>query len=198
MPERLQQQIAFIMELDKLKQISRQTFLLDGSRTENDAEHSWQIAVMALLLAEYAAQKKLDIFRVVQMLLLHDVVEIDAGDTYLYDEQAAKDKAAREARAADRLFRILPADQAREFRELWEEFEARATPEAQFAAALDRLQPLLHNYVTHGKSWQMHGVTSAHVERQQEQAIRPGAPALWEYAESLIRESEAKGYFGQK
>jgi len=195
MNERLRQQLAFIIEIDKLKQIYRQTILMDGSRTENDAEHSWHLAVMAILLAEYAAQKKLDIFRVVKMLLIHDVVEIDAGDTYLYDEHAAKDKVAREQQAADRLFPLLPEDQAQEFRRLWEEFEARATPEAKFAASLDRFQPLLHNYVTQGQSWKEHGVTSDKVERQQGQVLGEGAPILWEHAERLIREAVEKGYF---
>src|SRR5512136_2866753 len=132
MLERLKKQIEFISEIDKLKQIYRLTYLLDSSRAENDAEHSWHIAVMAMLLSEYATPQHLDLFRVVKMLLIHDIVEIDAGDTYLYDEQASQSKAQREQEAADRLFQLLPEDQAAAFRTLWEEFEQRATPEAKF------------------------------------------------------------------
>jgi putative hydrolase of HD superfamily len=193
MNERLRKQIEFIIEIDKLKQIYRRTILTDGSRAENDAEHSWHLAVMAILLAEYADQKDLDIFRAVKMVLIHDVVEIDAGDTYLYDEQAAKDKALREQKPADRLFQLLPEDQAKEFRMLWEEFERRATPEAKFAAALDRFQPLLHNYVTQGKSWKKHGVTSDKVI-QQWQYLREGSSTLWKHAQMLIRDAVEKGY----
>jgi putative hydrolase of HD superfamily len=166
---------------------------MDGSRKENDAEHSWHLAVMAAILSEYAVQKNLDILQVVKMVLIHDVVEIDAGDTYLYDEQAAKDKAEREQKAADRLFHLLPEDQAEEFRMLWEEFEERTTPEAKFAAALDRFQPLLHNYLTKGKSWKQHGVTSDKVI-QRCQHMQEGAPALWEHARTLIQRSVEKGY----
>ncbi len=193
MNERLKKQIEFIIEIDKLKQIYRRTVLMDGSRLENDAEHSWHLAVMAIILPEYAAQKNLDILRVIKMVLIHDVVEIDAGDTYLYDEQATKDKVEREQKAADRLFRLLPEDQAEEFRTLWEEFEERATPEAKFAASLDRFQPLLHNYVTEGKSWKKHGVTSDKV-MQRGQHMREGAPTLWEHAKTLIQHSVEKGY----
>jgi len=193
MNDRLSKQIDFIRELDKLKQIYRRTFLLDGSRTENDAEHSWHIAVMAILLAEYAPYEHLDLFRVLKMLLLHDIVEIDAGDTYLYDEQAGQSKAQREQEAADRLFQLLPVDQAAAFRTLWEEFEQRATPEAKFAASLDRFQPLLHNYLTEGKAWKKHGVTSDRVI-QRCQHIQDGAPTLWAYAETLIQQAVAQGF----
>lgn len=190
---RFQQQIAFIQEIDKLKRVDRRTFLLDGSRTETDAEHSWHLAMMALLLMEYAPTRDLDLLRVVKMALVHDVVEIDAGDTFLFDDQAAQDKGEREQRAADRIFALLPPDQALEFRALWDEFEARATPEANFALILDRLQPLLHNYVTEGKSWKLHGVTAAQV-RQRWEPLNDAAPALWEYAQELIRISEDRGY----
>lgn len=193
MTERFKKQIAFIVEIDKLKQIYRRTILMDGTRTENDAEHSWHLAVIAILLSEYAAEKHLDLLRVLKMVLIHDLVEIDAGDTYLYDERAAQDKMAREQKAADRLFAMLPDDQAYEFRTLWEEFENRTTPEAKFAAALDRFQPLLHNYETQGKSWKIHGVTSEKV-KQRGQHMREGAPTLWEYAQTLIQQSVDKGY----
>jgi putative hydrolases of HD superfamily len=192
---RLCHQIDFLQEIDTLKQIFRRTYILDGSRRENDAEHSWHLAMMALLLSEYAGTDELNLFRVVTMVLLHDVIEIDAGDTYLYDVQAAKDKAERELRAADRIFGLLPEDQEQEFRTLWEEFEARVTPEARFAALLDRLQPLIHNYVTKGASWQEHGVTSAQVKtRWQTDDLRDAAPVLWDYAQELIHDSVERGY----
>ncbi|PIE33407.1 phosphohydrolase [candidate division KSB3 bacterium] len=196
MSERLEQQIAFIVEIDKLKHIYRRTFLMDGSRTENDAEHSWHLAVMAMLLVEHAKEEQLDLLHIVKMVLIHDLIEIDAGDTYLYDEQAAQDKAEREQRAADRLFAMLPDEQAREFRALWDEFEEKETPEAKFATSLDRMQPLLHNYHTQGKSWQQHGVTSDRVVQRCSE-IEIGSPALWEYAQNLIHQSVEKGYLAQ-
>ena len=191
--DRLARQMEFILEIDKLKQVLRQTSLADGSRRENDAEHSWHLAVMAVLLAEYAAEPQLDLARVVKMLLVHDVVEIDAGDTYHYDEAGNRDKAEREQAAADRLFALLPADQEAELRGLWEEFEARQTPEARYAAALDRFQPNLLNYRTQGRLWREHGVTSAQVIARNCH-MAEGAPALWQYAESLIHDAVAKGY----
>lgn len=192
---RLRHQIDFLQEIDKLKQIFRRTYILDGSRTENDAEHSWHLAMMALLLGEYAEIDGLDLFRVVKMVLLHDLIEIYAGDTYLYDEQAGQDKAEREFRAAERIFGMLAEDQGRVFRTLWEEFEERITPEARFAALLDRLQPLIHNYVTKGVSWQEHGVTSVQVKtRWQTDGLRDVAPVLWDYAQKLIRDSVERGY----
>ncbi len=191
--ERLEKQIAFIAEIDRLKRVFRQTYLTDGSRKENDAEHSWHLAVMALILLEHAGRPAPDVLRTVAMVLIHDIVEIDAGDTFCYDDAGGKDRESRERRAADRLFAILPPDQAAEFRSLWEEFEARRTPEARFAAALDRLQPLLHNYITGGKSWQEHGVTAERViERNRH--IAEGSETLWGYAESLIADAVKKGY----
>jgi len=192
---RLKRQLAFIVEIDKLKSVFRQTLLTDGSRYENDAEHSWHIAVMAILLSEYAADK-VDAHRVVKMLLVHDMVEVYAGDTFCYDEKAALDKDEREQKGAERLFALLPPDQAGEFTALWDEFEKRGTPEARFAAALDRLQPLLHNYHTHGAAWQKHGVTSDKV-LVRNRHIGEGAPALWVYAEGLIREAVNKGYLAE-
>ncbi len=193
MTTRFEQQLRFIQEIDRLKQILRRTFLMDGSRRENDAEHSWHLAVMAMLLAEYATDSQLDANRVIKMVIVHDLVEIDAGDTYLYDERAGEDKSERELRAADRIFGLLPEDQASELRALWEEFEARATPEARFALALDRFQPLFHNYCTKGISWQQHGVTSQQVLRRLA-VMQDGSPPLWDYAQRLIRESVEKGY----
>jgi putative hydrolase of HD superfamily len=156
--DRLKKQIAFIEEIDGLKKICRKTLLMDGTRCENDAEHSWHLAVMAMLLCEYSAQH-IDLLRVMKMVLIHDIVEIDAGDTYCYDCEGNVDKREREEKAAERLFSILPADQAAELRALWEEFEECKTPEARFAASLDRFQPLLHNYRTQGRSWKEHRIT---------------------------------------
>jgi len=191
--DRLQKQIQFIVEIDKLKQIYRQTILMDGSRQENDAEHSWHLAVMAILLSEYAAEEGMDVLKVVKMVLVHDLVEIDAGDTFCYDEKGNLDKAEREQKAAERIFNLLPEDQAWEIKNLWEEFEERKTLEARFAAALDRVQPLLHNYHTQGHAWQKHGTTSEQVIDRCKY-IGDGSPLLWEYIHGIIRESVEKGY----
>ncbi len=193
MNARFEQQLEFLVEIDKVKQIFRRTLLMDQSRTENDAEHSWHLAVMAIILREYAATPSLDIARVLNMVLIHDLVEIDAGDTYLYDEQAAQDKDEREQKAAERIFALLPDDQAQEFRALWEEFEQRETPEAQFAASLDRFQPLLHNYKTQGESWKKHGIRREQV-LQRGQQMQAGSPFLWKYAQILIERSVKSGY----
>lgn len=190
--QRLEQQMAFILEIDRLKTIYRRTYLTDASRFENSAEHSWHIAVMAMLLAEHASTPDADQLRVIKMLLIHDLVEIDAGDTFAYDRAAHADKAAREQTAADRLFGLLPADQAAEFRALWDEFESRQTPEAKFAAALDRLQPLLHNLYTHGKSWREHGVRKSQVVSLNRR-MAEAAPDLWSYAEKWLEKAVAGG-----
>lgn len=189
----LNQQIQFIIEIDKLKSVYRQSILMDGSRNENDAEHSWHLAMMVLLLNEQANEENLDLFRAVKMVLIHDLVEIDAGDTFAYDEKGYEDKAEREQKAADRIFNILPSEQADELHELWREFEDRNTPEACFAAALDRIQPLLHNYQTQGASWKKHGVTSTQVLKRN-RAIAEGSETLWTFAEQLIRDAVEKGY----
>jgi len=151
--ERLQRQIGFLIEIDKLKQVYRQTLISDGSRQENDAEHTWHLAMMAITLAEYTNNPELDLLRAVKMLLVHDLVEIDAGDTYAYDEQGHLDKEEREQKAAARIFPILPVDQAEELYGLWMEFERGQTPEARFANACDRLLLLLLNYRTEGILW---------------------------------------------
>lgn len=191
--ERLAAQVGFILEADKLKQILRQTLVSGGEgRRENDAEHSWHLGLMALTLREYAAQP-VELLRVVEMLLIHDLVEIDAGDTFVYDEAAQASKAEREERAAVRIFGLLPADQAARVRGLWEEFEARQTPEARYAAALDRYQPLLLNFATEGAAWRRHGVRRAQViERNRH--IEEGAPALWAAASELIEEAVRRGW----
>lgn len=190
--ERLQRQLAFVLEIDRLKQIRRQTILTDRFRQENSAEHSWHMAVMAILLAETAEETNLDLLRVIQMLLVHDIVEIDAGDTFCYDDQGRLDQPQREQAAADRLFGLLPEDQADQMRALWDEFEARSTPEARFAAALDRLQPLLHNLFTGGIQWRVHGVTKGQV-LQRCRVMEEGSPVLWRHARELIEEAVQKG-----
>ena len=190
--DRLTRQIAFLLEIDKLKSILRRSYLLNGTRRENSAEHSWHLSVMAMLLAEHA-NAPVDTLRVLKMLLVHDIVEIDADDTYCYDEVGARDKAAREQSAADRIFGLLPADQEQELRGLWDEFEERATPEAKFAASLDRLMPLLHNYHTQGRSWQENGIVSRQV-LERNAHIADGSEDLWRYVHALIEDAAAKGY----
>jgi putative hydrolases of HD superfamily len=189
---RLTQQIAFVMEIDKLKTILRQTSLMDNSRRENSAEHSWHLAVMALTLGDYA-EPGTDLTRVVKMVLVHDIVEIDAGDTFAYDAQGYTDKNEREERAAARIFGLLPDAQRDELLVLWHEFEAISTPEARFANALDRLEPLLGNYTTDGGSWKKAGVTLAKVQKRME-PIGNVSAALGVYVQEIIADSVAKGY----
>jgi putative hydrolase of HD superfamily len=189
--ERLIKQLEFIVEIDKMKSILRQTVLINKSRRENDAEHSWHLALMAIILKEYSAQE-VNLEKVIKMVLVHDLVEIDAGDTFCYDDKANLDKAERELCAADRIFAILPEDQGKEIRQLWEEFEECETPEAQFAASLDRLQPFIHNYHTEGHTWR-HGITSDKVHARMAK-VRVGAPQLWELVNTMIEECVEKGY----
>lgn len=189
---RLAQQIQFILEIDRLKHILRQTLLTDGSRRENSAEHSWHIAIMAFVLAEYAPPH-VDLLSALKMLLIHDLVEIDAGDTFCYDLQGHQDKADRETQAAERIFGLLPSDQAQELRTLWDEFEAQATSTAQFAAALDRIQPVLHNQQTQGGTWRLHGITRDQVMKRI-QPVAIGAPDLWDYMQHLIDDCVEAGY----
>lgn len=178
--ERLQKQMEFIAEVDKLKKIGRQSYLTDSSRKENDAEHSWHLAMMAVFLSEYA-KEDVDVLHVISMVLIHDLVEIDAGDTYAYDTEGNKSKRAREEKAADRIFNILPEDQAKKVRDLWEEFEANETPEANFANALDRVQPIMLNHKSDGKAWAEHGVALSQIMSRNVN-VEKGAPKLWEYA----------------
>jgi putative hydrolase of HD superfamily len=194
--DRFKKQIEFILEVDKLKRIMRQTILLDRSRRENSAEHSWHIALMVLVLSEYANDADVDLFKVMKILLVHDLIEIDAGDTYCYDEQGRKDQSMREENAAERIFNILPTDQARMFRELWDEFEARITPESRFANALDRFQPFLNNYFTRGQTWQDNDIKSAQVKSRMK-PVDEGAPILWDYVKSLIDDAVTKGYLSE-
>lgn len=189
---RLEKQFNFIRELDRLKTVQRQTWLMDASRKENSAEHSWHIAVMAMVLAEYAPHEGIDVSRVVQMLLVHDIVEIDAGDTFCYDLQARAGQNAREDRAAARLFGLLPEDLAARFHRLRQEFDARQTPEALLAHALDRLQPILHNYHTGGKSWRENGIRRNQVETRNA-LVAQGAPELWAFIVDLLDKAVAQG-----
>jgi putative hydrolases of HD superfamily len=188
----LSQQIQFILEIDKLKLILRQTLLTDSSRRENTAEHSWHIAVMAIVLAEYAPPGT-DIGRVIKMLLVHDLVEIDAGDTFCYDVQGYLSKAEREVEAANRLFGMLPTQQEQELRMLWDEFEEQSTQDAKFAAALDRIQPFLHNQKTEGGTWRIHGISREQVMKRMA-PVETGAPKLWAFVLQLIDDCVASGY----
>jgi len=194
--QRLQQQIEFMLEIDKLKHILRRTILTDRSREENSAEHSWHIAMAVFLFSEYAQDQNIDWYRVVKMLLVHDLVEIDAGDTYCYDHQSRKDQAQREQKAAERIFKILPLDQSRSFRELWDEFENRETPESKYANALDRFQPFLQNYVTKGQIWQKNNITRRQVKDRM-QPVLDGAPLLWNLVELLIDDAVQKKYLAE-
>lgn len=183
-PSRLEQQIAFLLETDRLKTVFRQTRIGDYSRRENSAEHSWHAALAAVVLAEHANRANLDLLRVVQMLLVHDLVEIDTGDVLVYARDGHTELAAREHAAAERLFGMLPDDLGRRFLELWEEFNARATPEAQFAAALDRLLPVVLNAATGGRTWREHGVSFPQFEAANRH-MEQGSTALWQLARSL-------------
>ena len=191
-PSRLDRQLAFLVEADRLKNVLRQTTLCDASRRENSAEHSWHLALMAAVLAEHA-DPGTDVSRAMRMLVVHDLVEIDAGDTFAYDANANVGREERERRAADRIFGMLPAGQAAELRALWDEFEARETPESRFAVALDRLQPLLSNHHSKGGSWVAHGVTRAQVLRRM-QPIREALPGVWPMVESIVASSCAAGW----
>jgi len=190
--QRLKKQIQFIIEIDKLKQVFRQNVVTGTCRNENDAEHSWHMAVMAVLLSEYSKDKDIDMLKVLKMILVHDLVEIDAGDTFCYDEKGSEDKAERERKAAERLFNILPQEQAQEIFELWREFEELETPEARFAACMDRFQPLLLNYNTNGHTWQKPGVTSEKVFKRNG-LLEKNAPVLWEFAREIIEDSIQRG-----
>jgi putative hydrolases of HD superfamily len=183
---RLRRQLEFLVEIDHLKQVFRRSYLIGVDRNENSAEHSWHLAVAAMVLAEYS-KEEIDVSRVIRLVLVHDLVEIDAGDTFIYDDAGNAAKAAKERAAAERVFGFLPEEQAQEFMNLWLEFEERQTAEAKFAFALDRLMPILHNAFTQGRSWKEHGI-------RQEEALsknRPmsdGAPELWRTAQALIKQ----------
>ena len=194
--QRLQQQIEFMIEIDKLKQISRKTILTDRSREENSAEHSWHIAIAVFLFSEYAQDQKIDWCRVIKMLLVHDLVEIDAGDTYCYDDQGRQDQDRREQQAAERIFKILPQDQSRSFRALWDEFENRNPPESKYANALDRFQPFLQNYVTKGQKKRKNNITRRQVKDRM-QPVFDGAPLLWNLVKLFIDDAVQKNYLAE-
>lgn len=180
--ERLGKQFAFILEIDKEKNILRQTLKSDGVSRENDAEHAWHMAIMTLLLAEYASEP-VDVLRTISMLLIHDLVEIDAGDTYAYDETGKLSQRERELAAADRVFGMLPKDQGEKLRALWDEFEAGETPEAQFAMAMDRIQPMMLNAATDGQKWRENHVKLSQVLARNKRTPQ-ASPALWDYTKA--------------
>ena len=188
---RLESQLEFLVEADDLKHDLRQTILIGDGRRENDAEHSWHLALMAVILEEYASEP-VDLLRVIKMVIIHDLVEIDAGDTFAYDEEGQKSREARARAAAERIFSLLRAPAAGDLRALWEEFEARHTAEAQYANALDRLQPLLLNYHSGGATWRRNEVTKDQVI-QRNRHIADGAPRLWAYAEMMIGRAVEEG-----
>lgn len=178
--ERLEKQFDFFREIDKEKFIGRQTYLTDAKRKENDAEHAWHMAIMTILLGEYA-NEEIDILKTVTMLLIHDLVEIDAGDTYAYDEEAKKTQEQREKAAADRIFGMLPDEQNEYLRGLWEEFEEGRTPEAKFAHTMDNIQPTMLNAATDGKAWEEHGVWLSQILGRNRNTAK-GSEKLWEYS----------------
>ncbi len=192
---RLTAQIAFAVEIDKLKRIIRRNLLMDGSRRENDAEHSWYAATLAMVLGEHAPPGT-DIPHVISMLLVHDLVEIDAGDAFIYDPVAVAAQAEAERAAADRIFAILPAEQGARLRALWDEFEARQTDEARFARAVDRFAPILANHHTEGGTWPLFKVTAAQV-MEKVRLIEEGSPSLGAYARELVMLSVADGHLSE-
>ncbi|MGJ7032987.1 HD domain-containing protein [Niabella hirudinis] len=191
MIESLLQQIAFIKEIDKLKYILRRTRLLHSDRRENDAEHSWHLAMMAIVLAEHA-NEPVDLLKVLKMVLIHDIVEIDAGDVFLYDTKKNHSNTAEELKAAQRIFGILPREQAAALIALWEEFEAGQTAEAKFARALDRLEPLLQNASNDGGTWKEFDVRYDQVVGRKK-VIAEGSDRIWAFAEALLRQSLREG-----
>lgn len=190
--QRLAQQIQFILEVDKLKNVIRRTYVPGANRHENSAEHSWQLALMALTLAEHA-NEPVDVAQVMKMVVIHDIVEIDAGDTYFFDDAGTADKAEREQQAADRIFGLLPSDQAAELHRLWAEFEARQTPESRFANAIDRVMPLLLNYETRGKSWRENGIRNEQILSRMAH-VADGSEAIWQLIHSIVSAATAEGY----
>lgn len=188
--KRLDKQMEFIREIDKEKKIGRQTYLSDASRKENDAEHAWHMAIMTILLSEYA-NEEIDVLKTVTMLLIHDLVEIDAGDTYAYDEEGKKTQHEREAKAAERIFGILPEDQGKKLRVLWEEFEAYETKEAKFAHTMDNIQPAMLNAAIDGADWVLHGVQLEQILGRNKKTAE-GSEVLWDYAYQNIIEPNVK------
>lgn len=191
MDERLQKQLDFILEIDKEKNIFRQTHLSNQGRRENDAEHAWHMAIMAYLLQEYS-NEKIDITKVMLMCLIHDVVEIDAGDTYAYDKEALKTQKAREDAAKERIYSLLPEDQKIHLQEIFDEFEENKTAEAKFAHAMDNFQPLLLNHSNNGSDWREHKVTARQIYERQNKT-KEGSEKLFEITDSILQEHIKKG-----
>ena len=189
--ERLKKQMDFILEIDKEKNIRRQTLISDASRQETDAEHAWHLAVMCALLSEYS-NEKIDVAHTMLMVLMHDLVEIDAGDTYAYDEEGNKSKEERELKAADRIYNLLPPDQAKMARELWDEFEAMETPEARFANTLDKIQPVFLNDAAGGISWTRHGVYIDQILKR-DARVHEGSEELWKYTMKILDKNVENG-----
>ena len=192
MDERLKKQMEFALEMDKEKGIGRQTYILNALRKENDAEHGWHLAIMTMLLSEYA-NEKIDIGRTIEMVVIHDVVEIDAGDTYAYDDAGNLTKAEREKKAADRIFGMLSPEQGQYFMDLWLEFEEASTPEAKFATAIDSVQPLMLNDASNGLAWREHEVAASKVRDRALKKIKPGSEKLYEMVIEIIGENVQKG-----
>jgi putative hydrolases of HD superfamily len=190
MEQRIERQLAFLVEADKLKNVLRRTLLTDGSRQENSAEHSWHLALTAMVLEEYASAP-VNMTKVLRMLIVHDVVEIDAGDTFAFDTAGNATKEERERRAADRIFGLLPGELGAELRSLWEEFDEAATPEARFANAVDRIQPFLQNRETHGGSWRIHNLSREQVLARMD-PIRTALPGLWPMVSATVEEFFSK------
>ncbi len=193
MTERFQKQLNFFLEIDKVKNIFRMTSIADGSRRENDAEHSWSLAIMAFLFAEYM-EDEVDILKVMKMVLIHDLVEIYAGDTFCFDVVGMEDKEEREQASADKIFGLLASDQGQELRTLWEEFEACETREAEYAAMLDRLQPLIMNYVNEGGTWAQHDISVEQVYKRNQITLEKGPQVFKDFIHYVVNECVTKGY----
>lgn len=193
MMERFKKQLNFLIEIDQVKNILRMTSIADGSRRENDAEHSWSLAMMAVLFAEYV-DDQIDLLKVIKMVLIHDLVEIHAGDTFCFDEAGMQDKEAREQASADKIFGLLEHDQGQELRQLWEEFESCETLEAEYAAMLDRLQPLIMNYINEGGTWTQHHISVEQVYKRNQITLEKGPQVFKDFIHEVIEECVAKGY----
>lgn len=190
---KLENQVNFLVEVDKVKQVLRNTILMDKSRKENDAEHTWHMALAAITLQEYSNDPNVDILKVVKMALIHDIVEIDAGDISVYSIVDKEAKALRERKAAERIFGLLPYEQSNYFFDLWNEFEEGVSSESRFAQALDSFMPILHNYRTQGMQWRALNVTSEMVLSRNKR-IQYGSNKLWNYIESIVEDAVDKGY----
>lgn len=191
MEDRILKDIEFIVELDRMKTILRQTSLITEDRREDNAQHSWHIAVMAMVLSDYS-NEKIDVSRVIKMLLIHDLVEIYAGDTFCYDKDANKDKRERELKAAEKIFGMLDSEKAKEFRELWDEFEEMESPEAIFGASMDRLQPMLNNYYSDGGTWKKFEVAQSEIYKRIS-PVKDSSDELWGFVEHMIEDAYVRG-----